>query len=260
MLPKLWMLGGLSVVVIAMAIMLPPISQPNDYHQFADQRSFFNIPNFYNVVSNIAFLLSGTAGLLFLLRSYQSVTQKAFRSRIEYLPYGVLFLSVVAAAFGSFFYHWIPNNEYLLWDRLPIAMGVTALLAATLVERVSVALGVWSLPLLLALGILSVLHWYWTEQQGIGNLNFYVVTQFYSILLIVLLSMHYPSHYTHGPDIYQVIALYAVAKLMEILDVQIYNFLGHFISGHTIKHLLAACAVYRIVQILQKREFLTERI
>lgn len=257
---QLWIFGGLSVVVVVTAIMLPPVSQSIGYHQFADQRSFINIPNFYNIISNLAILLSGTAGLLFLFRSYQSSAQKVFFSKTEYWPYLILFLSVVATAFGSIFYHWAPDNDNLLWDRLPMAIGVTALVAATLVERISPTLGLWSLPFLTAMGILSVLYWYWTEQQGAGNLNFYIVTQFYSILLIVLLSMCYPSRYTHAKEIYQVIALYAVAKLAEMLDMQVYNLVGHFISGHTMKHLLAALAVYRIVWMLQKREFLSEKL
>lgn len=257
---RFWVLGGLSIAVMMAALLLPPVSQPIDYHQFADQRSFLNIPNFNDVVSNLAFLLSGGAGLVFLFHVYQVPVQKALRNRVECLPYGVLFLSVAASGLGSMAYHWAPDNASLLWDRLPIAMGITALLAATLVERVSTTLGLWSLPCLVTLGVLSVLYWYWTEQQGAGNLNFYIVTQFYSILLIVLLNLFYPSCYTHAKDIYQVIAVYAVAKLAEMLDVQIYSLTGHFISGHTLKHLLAALAVYRIVQMLQKREFLSERL
>ncbi len=252
--------GGLSVAVMMAALILPPVSQPDDYHQFADQRSFLNIPNFNNVVSNLAFLLSGGAGLVFLFHVYQVPVQKVFRNKIECLPYWVLFLSVTASGLGSMVYHWVPDNAYLLWDRLPIAMGITALLAATLVERVSTTLGLWSLPFLTVLGVLSVLYWYWTEQQGIGNLNFYIVTQFYSILLIVLLSLFYPSCYTHAKDIYQVIAVYVVAKLAEMLDMQIYSLTGDLISGHTLKHLLAAFAVYRIVQMLQKREFLSAKL
>lgn len=257
---QLWILGGLSIAVVMAALVLPPVAQPADYHQFADQRSFLNIPNFSDVVSNLAFLLSGGAGLVFLSRVYQAPAHKAFRNKVECLPYGVLFLSVTASGLGSMVYHWAPDNAHLLWDRLPIAMGITALLAATLAERVSTALGLWSLPCLVTLGVLSVLYWYWTEQQGTGNLNFYIVTQFYSILLIILLSLFYPACYTHAKDIYQVIAVYAVAKLAEMLDMQIYNLTGHFISGHTLKHLLAALAVYRIVQMLQKREFLSVKL
>lgn len=255
---RLWILGGLSVVVVVIALLLPPMPQPASYHRFADQRSFLAIPNFYNVVSNLAFLLSGGAGLVSLFRIYRSSTQKAFRNKAECLPYGVLFLSVIATAFGSIVYHWMPDNAYLLWDRLPIAIGITALLAAILAERVNLILGLWSLPVLTVLGILSVWYWYWTEQHGIGNLNFYIVTQFYSILLIVLLSLYYPSCYTHAKDIYQAIALYVVAKSAEMLDMHIYNLTSHFISGHTLKHLLAALAVYRIVRMLHQRVLLSE--
>ncbi|SFE46593.1 alkaline phytoceramidase [Nitrosomonas sp. Nm166] len=254
---QLWMLTGLSIAVVVTAIVLPPLPQPVDYHQFADQRTFLGIPNFGNVASNLAILLSGIAGLRFLFLAYQLPAHKAFFSRIEYLPYWVLFLSVAAAGLGSMLYHWMPHNDYLVWDRLPIAMGVTALLAATLAERVSPILGVRSLPLLVMLGALSVLYWHWTEQQGNGNLNFYIVTQFYSILLILLLSVYYPSRYMHAKDIYQVIALYAAAKLAEMLDLKIYDVTNDLISGHTIKHLLVGFAIYRLVGMLQKREFIS---
>ena len=153
---RFWILGGLSVIVVVTALILPPVPQPADYHQFADQRSFLNIPNFYNVVSNLAFVLSGGAGLTLLFRVYRSVIQKTFRNKAECLPYLVLFLSVVATALGSIFYHWKPDNVSLLWDRLPLAIAITALLAATLVERVNLRWGLWSLPILTLLGMMSV--------------------------------------------------------------------------------------------------------
>ncbi len=59
---QLWILAGITVLVVAAAMILPPVSQPADYHQFADQRVFFGIPNFNDVISNLAFFLSG-AGL-----------------------------------------------------------------------------------------------------------------------------------------------------------------------------------------------------
>lgn len=52
---QLWILAGITVLVVAAAMILPPISQPAEYHQFADQRSFSGIPNFHDVISNLAF-------------------------------------------------------------------------------------------------------------------------------------------------------------------------------------------------------------
>ena len=44
-------------------LLLPPIVQDQNYHDFADQRTLFGIPHFWNVVSNIPFIGIGAAGL-----------------------------------------------------------------------------------------------------------------------------------------------------------------------------------------------------
>lgn len=240
------------------AMLLPPFAQPAEYYQFADQRSFLGIPNFNDVISNLAFLLSGSAGLVFLWRVCRMPAQTTFHDRKESLPYWVLFLGIASVAFGSIYYHWTPDIDHLMWDRLPIVIAIAALLSTTLIERVNPTIGLWALPLLVVLAVLSVLHWYWTEQQGAGNLNFYIVMQFYSILLIVWISLRFPSRYSRGNDVYQVIALYAVAKLAEMLDRPIFTWTDGWVSGHTLKHLIAAYAAYRIVQILRERAFLSD--
>ena len=48
------------------------------------------------------------------------------------------------------------------------------------------------------------------------------------------------------------VAIYAVAKVTEVLDAQIYA-LGQLVSGHTLKHLLAALAVWWLLRMLQLR-------
>ncbi|SDW55505.1 hypothetical protein [Nitrosomonas oligotropha] len=128
----LWLLAGISVLVIIAAMILPPTAQLAEYHRFADQRSFFGIPNFNDVISNLAFLLSGGAGLVFLWRIHGNPTQTAFQDRKESWPYWVLFLSITSVAFGSIHYHWTPDIDHLLWDRLPIVIAIAALLSATL--------------------------------------------------------------------------------------------------------------------------------
>ena len=249
---KLGILSVSSIIVLLLAAILPPIDQPIAYHQFADQALLFGIPNFLNVVSNLAILLSGVVGLWYVRQCYRVSGQQGFINQAECWPYFILFLSVVATGFGSAYYHWAPNNETLLWDRLPIAIGIGALLAAVMVERISLLVGLWALPLLVMLGAASVVYWYWTELWGAGNLNFYIVVQFYSLLLVVLLGIFFPSQYTRGNDMYKVIGLYAVAKVAETFDQAIYS-LGQVMSGHTIKHFLAALAIYMIVRMLQQR-------
>ena len=43
-------------------LLLPPISQDQNYHDFADQRTILGIPHFWNVVSNLPFIVIGVAG------------------------------------------------------------------------------------------------------------------------------------------------------------------------------------------------------
>ncbi|MBX3617647.1 alkaline phytoceramidase [Nitrosomonas sp.] len=246
-------LAGISILVILIAAWAPPLAQSAEYHRFADQRSFLGIPNFNDVVSNLAFLVSGGAGLLFLWRIHQNPAQSVFQDCKESRPYRILFFSVASVAFGSIYYHWTPDIDHLLWDRLPIVVAIAALLSATLVERVNKTAGLVALPLLVTLSVSSVLYWYWTELHGAGNLNFYIVMQFYPILLMVWISLYFPSRYSHGHTVFHVIALYAVAKLFEIFDSQVFAWTNGWISGHTLKHLIAAYAAYRIVRMLQER-------
>ncbi len=247
------MLAILSLGMLLIAAIVPPIPQPPEYHQFADQRDYFGIPNFFNVVSNLAFLFMGIAGVQFLLASRASSTYTSFIKPCERWSYLILFLGVALLGIGSAYYHLAPDNDRLVWDRLPIAIAIMALLSATITERVGLKAGLRLLPVLVAAGALSVMHWYWSEQRGAGNLNFYIVVQFYSILLIVLLGMSFPSQYTRGADIYIVFAWYSAAKLAEIIDYEMYG-LGHLISGHTAKHVLAAVGVYWILRMLKMRK------
>ena len=44
-------LYGLMIISLVALLPLPPLLQNQSYHQFADQRELFGIPNFWNVVS-----------------------------------------------------------------------------------------------------------------------------------------------------------------------------------------------------------------
>ena len=249
---QLLILGIFSAGIVLTSIVMPPIPQSIEYHQFIDQRTYFGIPNFFNVISNIVLLFSGLVGFLFLLRPRELLIHKTFIDPIERWPYLILFLSVILASLASAYYHLAPDNTRLAWDRLPIAIGVMTLLSIVLIERVRTNIGFILLPFLILSGIGSVMYWYWSEQYGQGNLNYYIVVQFYSILAIVILEKCFPSRYTRGRDIYVVVILYTLAKFAEIVDHEIYS-LGQVVSGHSIKHLFAGLAVFWIIYMLQKR-------
>jgi hypothetical protein len=51
------------IVSLVALLPLPPLLQDQAYHQFADRRELFGIPNFWNVVSNLPFVILGAVGL-----------------------------------------------------------------------------------------------------------------------------------------------------------------------------------------------------
>jgi hypothetical protein len=117
-------LGLLVFMLVSLfgVFLLPPIVQNQNYHDFADQRTLFEIPNFWNVVSNIPFIGIGAVGLWQFGRSQATM---------------LLFLGIFLTGFGSAYYHLEPSDQTLFWDRLPIAIGT-------------------------GIGVFSLLLWRWT--------------------------------------------------------------------------------------------------
>ena len=79
-------LYGLMIASLVALLPLPPLLQDQAYHQFADQRELFCIPNFWNVVSNLPFIAVGAVGLLQVRRDATTI---------------VLFTGLFLTGFGS---------------------------------------------------------------------------------------------------------------------------------------------------------------
>ena len=225
-------LYGLMIVTLAGLLPFPPLLQNQSYHQFADQRNLFGIPNFWNVVSNFPFIAVGAAGLLRLRRDPTST---------------MLFLGILLTGFGSSYYHWNPSDATLFWDRLPMTLCFAAILAAVVEERVDARAGKALLRPLLAIGIFSLLLWRWTD-----DLRLYAWAQFFPFLALVLILRLFPAKYTGAFYWVVAAALYAVAKLFELYDHEIFS-AGSILSGHTLKHLAAAAAAFAVLRLFQIR-------
>ncbi len=223
---------GLMSASLAGLLLLPPIPQDQSYHQFADQRAIFGIPNFWNVVSNLPFLAVGAAGLW------------RFRNDPATI---VLFLGIFLTGIGSSYYHWNPNDRTLFWDRLPMTLAFAAILALVVAERVNARAGAILLWPALAIGLFSLLLWLWTD-----DLRLYFWVQFFPGLALLLLFLMCPPKYTG--TYYWIIAagLYALAKVFEFSDHAIFS-AGYLLSGHTLKHLSAAAACFAILRYFETR-------
>ncbi len=246
---------GALVIAIAGAMIfavtfLPPLPEPQVFRGLADNRTVFGIPNFLNVVSNLPFLVVGAWALHFLSQAASS--GKAFADLRERYPYFICFFAVILTCFGSVYYHLETDSSRLFWDRLPMAIAFMALFSAVIVERIGVRTGLRLLIPLILIGLASVLYWRWSLLYATENLLPYAIVQYGSILAIVVMAAVYPSRYTRGADIIQVVAIYALAKGAEVLDAWIYA-MGGIVSGHTLKHLIAGIAAYWLLRMLRRR-------
>jgi len=224
--------SGLAVASLAGLLVLPPIPQDQGYHQFADERTIFGIPNFWNVVSNLPFLAVGAAGL------------RRFRDDPATV---VFFLGVFLTGIGSSYYHWNPNDGTLFWDRLPMTLSFAAILALVVSERVDARSGAILLWPALAIGVFSLVLWRWTD-----DLRLYFWVQFFPGIAVIVLFLLYPPKYTGTRYWIAAAVLYALAKVFEFTDEPIYS-VANLLSGHTLKHFAAAGACYAILRYFQTR-------
>ena len=244
---KLFAIALLTIAALLAVAAMSPIPQPERYHDFADQRTVLGVPHALNVVSNLGFLIVGVVGLRRLSKSGAS-----FADARERRPYAVFFASLVGVAFGSSYYHHAPSHGSLFWDRLPMSLASISLLSAVLVEGLGPRIGLRLFPWLAAAGPLSVVYWMWSERAGVGDLRLYGLVHFYPMLLIPLLMAMFAPRYTRGRDLLVVLAIYAVALVAERLDREAFA-AGGWISGHSLKHVLAAVAAGWAIRMLRLR-------
>ena len=235
------------ILFIVVLTLVPSIPQWNSYHQFSDVRAVAGIPNFANVISNLPFILVSILGFMALWQKWQNKNLTG-KEAIVFLTY---FFGVFLTGIGSAYYHWLPNNNTLVWDRLPITIVFMSLLSLTVMERVDLKLGFWLLAPLVIFGIFSVLYWHWTELLGRGDLRLYGIAQFYTIFLLILVLLCFPKSYPPLKIYIGMFICYGLAKLFEQFDLTIYKLLGEWVSGHTLKHIFAAIGAYGVVVMLK---------
>jgi hypothetical protein len=133
-----------------------------------------------------------------------------------------------------------------------MTLGFMSLLSAMLMERINLRAGLLALAPLLLMGIASVEYWHVSELHGAGDLRLYLMVQYYTLALILLMLWLFPARYTRGGDVIVAMGFYVLAKILEMTDRQIFNF-GHITSGHTLKHLAAALGIYWVFRMLARR-------
>ena len=211
--------------------LLDPIPQNQSYHQYVGAREYFGIPNFWNVVSNLPFVVAGALGLL---------QSRRIASPDLATHYRVFCAAVMLIALGSAWYHLAPDNARLVWDRMAMTIAFMTLLAAVIADRVSWVAGRALLWPLVVAGIASIGWWIRTEAAGQGDLRSYALVQFLPMLLVPLMLFLWKGEGLTARWLWMALGAYAAAKLAEYGDV------------HPLKHLLAALAAWWIIRAFQR--------
>ena len=138
----------LAIVVIAVigVFLSPRIAQDPQYHTFADQRTLWGIPNFWNVLSSLPFML--VAGFEVLIQKVDVVIQKVFLTFAEVGLYSAAyrfldFLTFIPAVVALSLFPYLSEardskevsvsavlnrlNRYLLALAVPLGLGGTVL-------------------------------------------------------------------------------------------------------------------------------------
>lgn len=235
------LLIGVVVAAVGGVFLFDAIPQDPAYHVFADRRAFFGVPNFWNVATNLPFLVVGVLGWAWIGRI--AAPQLATH-------YRVLCTAIALVAFGSGWYHLAPSNASLVWDRLPMTVAFMALFTALLADRVSWLVGRGLLWPMVVTGIASIAWWVRTEAVGAGDLRAYALVQFLPMLLTPLVLLLWREGSLAARPLWLAFAAYAAAKLFEYFDAAIFAAAG-LVGGHALKHLAAALATWWIVRAFQ---------
>lgn len=228
------------LAMVLLACLAPPLPQPAHYHAFAAQRSWLGVPFAMDVLSNLAFAGFGLAGLARLM--HLPATQPG---SAQYPLAALFFGGLLITAACSAWYHWQPDDAGLAVDRLGMVLAFAGLLGLAVAGHISSRAGVLLALGLLVLGPFSV--WVWAVS---GNVLPWGVLQFGGMALLLALAWLKPLPGALAVRWGAVILLYAVAKLFELADSLVFELSGQLVSGHSLKHVLAALAAWPVIGAL----------
>lgn len=242
MFKKQFIIPLLALLCVIALLILGPIRQDQNYHDFADQRKLWNIPNFLNVITNLPFAIVGLLGL--------QLTRNIKENELKYIFF-TLFTGFLLLTLGSGYYHWLPENNTLVYDRIPIVIILMSFLAFIIYTCINKRTGYKTFFIFNIIGVMSVIYWAITESMGNGDLRWYGMVQFFPIIAIPLILILYNSLIEFRKEIILIFLFFGLAKVSERLDKEIYYLLNKTISGHSLKHLFMVAAGYKIVVLMR---------
>lgn len=239
------------LAMLAFAVGGPWVAQPEGHHHFADQRVWGGIPCAMDVLSNLPFAIWGALGLAISLLNLRAKpytgTDGQLATATQQGLAALFFVGLLITAGVSSWYHLRPDDAGLVLDRLGMTVAFAGLLGLTVAGRVSARAGVVLAAAVLVLGPASMAVW-----TSSGNILPWAVLQFGGMAMVLGLAFAKPLPGALSVSWAAVIAIYAVAKVFELADHAIFEWTGHLVSGHSLKHLVASFAAWPVLMALKK--------
>jgi hypothetical protein len=229
-----------------LACLMPGLPDPSVAGAaFADGRAWRGMPNAMDVLSNLPFAAFGILGL-WRLRRLDTLHDRSLPANALDAAW-LFFAGLVLTAGGSVFYHLQPDALRLTADRAGMAIAFAGMIGLAVCERVSQRAGWPAACFSFAAGLLAVAIYHES-----GNVLPWAVLQFGGMALVLTLALLLrPAPGAMGLKLGLIIFFYAVGKLFELGDQAIYEATGHWVSGHSLKHLVAAFAAWPVLQVLR---------
>lgn len=236
-------------VLVSLGQMFGWFHVSDHYHKFVDERIIFSIPRFADTVSNLGFLVIG----MIFLKEMLLKNEKDHNLK-------VIVVGTILICFGSGYYHLSPENSRLLLDRLPISMVFAGVLSYSLHQNQLIKES-WKKSfdtIYLLFSVLSVLIWYIGSLKGQDWLSMYVFVQFGGMIILIYIAL-IGKNKEFNKKIMYVLMWYVLAKVCEHFDQYIYNITSEMMSGHTLKHIFSAIALYQWFPKEKKEKYITEK-
>lgn len=237
-----WLVAALAAFVL-LACLGPAVADPSAAAgaDFADHRGWRGLPFAMDVLSNLPFAAFGIGGLL-RLRRFDTLHERLYAASVLDCAW-LFFAGLVFTAAGSAFYHLQPDALRLAADRAGMAIAFAGVVGLAVCERVSTRAG-WPAACATFVGGMMAVAAY---HEG-GNVLPWAVVQFGGMALVLVLALLRPVPGAIGLSLGALIFFYAVAKLLELGDQAVFEATGQIVSGHSLKHLVAAGAAWPVLR------------
>jgi hypothetical protein len=211
-------------------------------HPFVDARTLWGIPNAMDVLSNLPFAFFGVWGLWRVLRVRTLPTATRIAS-------SVFFAGFILTCAGSSFYHWTPDAWGLALDRAGMACAFAGVLGLAIAERVSLRAVHWAWGSVFITAMLSI-----ALNYVAGAIAPWAVVQFGGMAVVLWAATLRAQPGALAVRWGVVIAIYALAKLLEMGDAAVFHLTQEWISGHSLKHIAASLAALPVIIALRHNE------